>query len=494
MTRRLRSRLPLCLLVLLAGCMVGPDYRRPAATVSPSFKELTGWRPADPQDVARRGDWWRVFDDPELDGLERQVAVSNQTLREALAAYQASVATVGEARSQLFPTLGGTVSDQRSAEGAGSSGFSSAGFSTGGGSSSITRTSYTFEGTADWEPDLWGRIRRTVQGDVAGAQASAADVANAQLSAQGQLATDYLELRAADALKALLDRTVGDFRRALEITQNQYDVGVAARSDVINAQTQLQGAVASAINTGVQRAQLEHAIAVLTGQPPADLSIPVGTLPDAVPVVPAGLPSALLERRPDIAAAERTMAEQNEQIGIAIAAYYPTVTLSAVLGFVGDPLSQVFNAANRVWSLGASADETLFSGGDRPATVLAARATYDQAVATYRQTVLTAFQQVEDELAALRILAQQYDAENDAVRLARQAVDVTLNQYRAGTQVYTAVITAQNTLLGDEETLLTVQQDRLVASVALIEALGGGWTTADLPAGRAIRTANPIFP
>jgi NodT family efflux transporter outer membrane factor (OMF) lipoprotein len=499
MSRALRS-IVAALLCLQAGCMVGPDYRRPPAIISAGFKELNGWRPADPSDLAPRGDWWSVFDDPELDALEGRVAVSNQTLQEALAAYQESVAVVAEARAQLFPTATGTLSVTRSSQGLGSggnSGFSQAsgaGAGGGGGGGTVTRTSYSAEGSADWEPDFWGKVRRQIQSDVAAAQASAADVANAELSAQGQLATDYFELRAADALDALLERTVADYRRALTITQNQYAVGVAARGDVLTAQTQLQGAIAAQVNTGVQRAQLEHAIAVLTGQPPADLSIPQGPLAAAVPVVPAGLPSTLLERRPDIAAAERTMDEQNEQIGIAIAAYYPTVTLSALFGFVGDPLSQVFNAANRVWSLGASADETLFSGGARPAAVTAARAAYDEAVATYRQTVLSAFQQVEDDLASLRVLQDQYAATQDAVRLARQSVDVTLNQYRAGTQPYTAVITAQNTALQDEQNLLTVQQDRLVAAVGLIEAIGGGWSMAQLPSGAALRAAGPIFP
>jgi NodT family efflux transporter outer membrane factor (OMF) lipoprotein len=487
----------------LAGCEVGPDYHRPAAVTAPAFKELAGWKPAQPRELAPRGDWWSVFDDPELDGLERQVAVSNQTLKEAVAAYDESVAVVGEARSSLFPTATGTLSDTRSSFGAGhGGGVSTTTTTTGtlvsptvsGGGRAVTTTTYAAEGSADWEIDVWGRIRRTVNSDIASAQASAADVANAELSAQGQLAVDYFELRAADALKALLDSTVADYRRSLAITQNQYEAGVAARSDVINAQTQLQTAVASEINVGVTRAQLEHAIAVLTGHPPADLTIPPGDLATPVPVVPAGLPSALLERRPDIAAAERLMQAQNEQIGVAIATYYPTITLSALLGFEGDPIGSVFNAADRVWSLGASASETLFSGGERPAAVRAARALYDEAVATYRQTVLSAFEQVEDELSTLRILQDQYAAQQDAVRLARQAVDVTLNQYRAGTQAYTAVITAENTLLADEEALLTVQQERLVASVTLIEALGGGWNAGELPKESVIRTANPIFP
>lgn len=501
-----RAAATLAGVALLAGCEVGPDYHRPAAIVSPAFKELAGWKPAQPRDMAPRGAWWSVYDDPELDSLEQQVAVSNQNLKAAVAAYDEAVAIVGEVRSQLFPTATGTFSDQRSAFGTGGRGGGSTAATTttaggatiavptGAGGGTVLETLYTAEASASWAPDIWGRVRRTVNSDVAAAQASAADAANAELSAQGTLAADYFNLRAADALKALLDRTVVDYRRALTITQNQYNAGVAARSDVLTAQTQLQTAIAAEVNTDVLRSQYEHAIAVLTGRPPADLSIPPGDLPQAVPVVPAGVPSELLERRPDIAAAERTMQTESELIGAAIAAYYPTITLTALTGFEGNAIGTLFNAADRVWSLGADASETLYSGGARPAAVRAARAAYDSSAATYRQTVLSAFEQVEDELSTLRTLQQQYAAQQDAVRLARQSLDVTLNQYRAGTQSYTAVITAEDTLLSNEETLLSVQQQRLVASVTLIEALGGGWSAAELPREGAIRTANPIFP
>jgi NodT family efflux transporter outer membrane factor (OMF) lipoprotein len=459
-------------LLLLTGCAVGPNYQRPAAVPATAFKELAGWKPAHPADITDRGTWWAVFNDPELDSLERQVAVSNQTLLADIAAYDQSLATLAEARAALFPTIAAAPSVTRGQSGT----------STGTTSISRTRTSYTAELSASWEIDVWGRLRRTVESDAAAAQASAADLANAKLSLQAQLATDYFELHEADALKDLLDQTVTDYRRALEITTNQYNVGTAARSDVINAQTQLQGAISSDINTGLLRAQLEHAIAVLTGHAPSELSIPRAKLAAEVPVVPAGLPSELLERRPDIAAAERVMAEQNAQIGVAIAAYYPSVSLSAVYGFTGNPIDTLIRAANRVWSLGASASQTLFNGGATSASVRAAWDAYDGSVATYRQTVLTAFQQVEDALSDLRILQEQYAAQDEAVRLAQRALDVTLNQYRAGTQAYTAVITAQNTLLTDQQTLLSLQQQRLLASVALIEAIGGGWTTADLPA------------
>ena len=517
----------LALAAVLTGCMVGPDYKRPPPSAVPvAYKELAGWKQGTPSDTLDRGAWWSLYNDLVLDGLERQVATSNQTLQAQEAAFRLAVATVAEARSQLFPTIATTTSVQRSSGGAGGvrggattltspslgvgntttgTGLSGTGTntltttSTGtgglvGGGGTRTSTSYSLEGTVDWELDLWGRIRRQIEGDVAAAQASAADVANARLSAQAQLAIDYFELRAADSLAALLDETVRDYREALRITQNQYNVGVAARGDVITAQTQLQGAIASLINVGVQRSQLEHAIAVLAGRAPADLAIPPAPLPTRVPAVPPGIPSELLERRPDIAAAERTMQAQNAQIGAAVAAFYPQVTLSALYGYVGDPVRSLIQAANRIWSLGASAGETLFEGGARTAAVAAARASYDEAVATYRQTVLTAFEGVEDQLSALRIYAEQAQAEDETVALARRAVQIALNEYRAGTQPYTTVITAQNTLLTSEESALTIRQDRFIASVTLIEDLGGGWTASDLPSRGSLQTFNPLLP
>ena len=288
-------------------------------------------------------------------------------------------------------------------------------------------------------------------------------------------------------MQRLLSETVAAYQRALEITRNQYNAGTVSSADVVAAEAQLQTTQAQLIAVGVQRGQFEHAIAILTGHPPADLTIPVASLPQDVPVVPAGIPSTLLERRPDIAAAERQMQQQNALIGVAISAYYPDVTLSALLGFAGNPLSQLFTTANRVWSLGASASETIFDAGSRSAAVEVARATYDQSVATYRQTVLTAFQQIEDQLVALRVLAQQAAAEDAAVASARRAVEVTLNEYRAGTVAYTSVITEQTLLLADQQTALAIQQSRLIASVTLIEALGGGWGAGDLPTDFAIQ-------
>jgi NodT family efflux transporter outer membrane factor (OMF) lipoprotein len=472
--RRFAGRAALALALAAAGCKVGPNYARPAAPATPAFKELAGWKPTEPRDGLDRGAWWSVYADPLLDGLERQVEVSNQNVIQAAAAYREATALIGEARSSLFPTLALAPGVTRSKSGGGTGG-------SGGGFASGPRTQYTFEASASWDLDVWGKIRRQAESQSAAAQVSAADLANARLSAQGSLATAYFELRGADSLTNLLTDTAADYRGALAITQNQYDAGTAARSDVLAADVQLQSTLALLVAAGVARAQDEHAIAVLAGKPPAELTIPPAPLSEHVPVVPAGVPSALLERRPDIAAAERTMRQQNALIGVAVAAYYPDISLSAAAGFAGDPLSKLFSAGSAVWSLGGSASETLFQAGFREAAVAAARANYDAAVATYRQTVLTAFQQVEDELSDLRILQQQAEAEDRTVAAARHAVEVTLNEYRAGTVVYTTVITEQAALLAAQQTQLSVLQSRMVASVALIQALGGGWQAGELP-------------
>jgi len=468
---------PLIALLLLAGCTVGPDYQRPDAPTGAGFKEVAdapqGWKLGTPDDGIPKGAWWSIYRDPALDGLEAQVALSNQNIKSFEAQYRAAEAIVDEARSQEYPTAGVSAGVTRSRSTTSST-------STGSGA----RTQYTAEGTATWDLDLWGRIRRQVESDRAGAQVSAADLANATLSAQETLANDYFQLRGQDALTQLLADTVKADQEALRITQNQYDAGTAAPSDVATAQTQLAGAQAQLIAAGVTRQQFEHAIAVLTGVPPSALTLPPGTLATDVPVAPPGLPSALLERRPDIAAAERTMAEENALIGVAVAAYYPDISLSADYGFEGNPIGKLFRAANRIWSLGASASETLFDGGERSAEIRQAQATYDSSVATYRQTVLTAFQQVEDELSDLRILQQQAAAEAEAVRAGQHALDIALNEYRAGTVDYTTVVTAQTALLSNQQAALTVQQNRLVASSTLVAALGGGWTSEDLVAHR----------
>jgi NodT family efflux transporter outer membrane factor (OMF) lipoprotein len=503
-------RIASLLLVLnVSACMVGPDYHRPNAAVSVAYKELQGWTVAQPQDAADRGSWWSIYHDPELDRLERQVEVSNQTVKQFEAQYSNAVALVQEARAGLFPTVGLSSSVTRSPGGGGGGGSSSSssssstsslgtsstgGGSSGGGGGGAPRTQYSVEGSIDWSPDVWGRVRRQVESQVAFAQLSAADLANAQLSAQMTLATDYFDLRAEDSLTDLLRQTVAAFRRAYEIVHNQHVAGTTSSADEVTAEAQLESARAQLVGVAVQRAIFEHAIAVLTGRPPAELTIPPAPLASQVPILPPGLPSTLLERRPDIAAAERQMQEENALIGVQVAAFYPNISLSTLGGFVGSPLSQLFTTANRVWSLGASASETLFEGGARTAAVAAARAIYDQSVANYRQVVLTALQQVEDEVASLRILEQQERAEMVAVAATQRALDVLFNQYRAGTVAYTSVITEQTLLLTDQQAALAVQQSRLVASVTLVTALGGGWNTSDLPDKDKLQKWNPLLP
>jgi NodT family efflux transporter outer membrane factor (OMF) lipoprotein len=482
---------------------VGPDYRRPpAAGVTEAFKEAPpGWTVAQPSDTSARGAWWSFYDDPILDHLESQVAISNQNVKQYAAQYREALATVDVARSALFPTIGASATVTRSARGGGA--YSSSGTAVNnvagnstivaGGSKDTATTVTTAEGTADWDLDVWGRIRRQVESDVAAAQVSSADLANATLSAQALLATDYFELRYQDALDRLLTDTVAAYADALRITQNQYNAGVANPSDVASAQTQLDTARASLVNVGVLRTQYEHAIAVLAGLAPAELALAPGPLATDVPVAPGVVPSVLLQRRPDIAAAERTMQEENALIGVQVAAYYPDISLSALYGYTGDPIGSLISASNRIWSLGAAASETLFEGGLRNSEVAAARAAYDASVASYRETVLTAFQQVEDELSALRILQQQAVAAARAVTAAQRSVQIALNTYRAGTAAYTSVITEQTALLTNQETALSVQEQRLVASVALVQALGGGYSDADLPSKDSIQTSLPFL-
>jgi NodT family efflux transporter outer membrane factor (OMF) lipoprotein len=474
--------------------MVGPDYKRPDPPAPPvAFKELAGWKISQPADAVDKGAWWSVYHDPELDRLEREVEVSNQTVKQFEAQYQNAVALVAEARAGLFPIVGLSAGVTRS--GSGASGGGSRTVSTGAtsfSSSSRSDTQYNVSGTISWDLDVWGRIRRQIESNSAGAQVGAADLANAKLSAQATLATDYFDLRAEDALEDLLRQTVEADRHAMQITENQYRAGTSSSIDYVTALALLQSNQAQLVSVGVQRQQFEHAIAVLTGHAPAELTIAHASLAAAVPVLPPGLPSALLERRPDIAAAERAMQQENALIGVQIAAYYPDISLSALGEYAGFPVGQLFNFSNQFWSLGATGTETLFNGGLRAADVAAARATYDASIATYRQTVLTAFQQVEDSLSDLRILEQQAQAEAAAVNSTQRALDATLNAYRAGTVAYTSVITEQTLLLSDQQSALAVQQSRLVASVALIEAVGGGWSANDLPA--KIETANPLLP
>jgi NodT family efflux transporter outer membrane factor (OMF) lipoprotein len=464
-----------------AGC-VGPNYHRPSAPVPQRFKEAEGWKPAEPREAASGTDWWALYEDATLDGLEKQIDISNQTLKQSEAAWREATALVSQARAGLFPVIGASATATRSG-GAGSSfGSSAAGAATGTTSSGVVmpRNQFELAGNGSWDIDLWGKLKRTLESNIASARAGEADLAAARLSAQATLAADYIELRIADEQRQLLDETVDAYKRSLDITQNQYKVGVAAKVDVITAETQLEGAESQQIAIGVTRATLEHAIAVLIGKPPGDFTLPPAKLGTLVPVIPLGVPSALLERRPDIAGAERRMAAANAQIGVAIAAYFPDLTLSGSYGWASSVFSGLVKAPNNLWSVGGAATDTLLDFGARPAQVRQARAAYDQTVAAYRQTVLTAFQQVEDELATLRILEQQVQVQEQTVKDANLAVQLTLNQYKAGTVAYTSVITAQTIALGDSTTLLTIRQNRLVASVTLIEALGGGWSSASL--------------
>jgi NodT family efflux transporter outer membrane factor (OMF) lipoprotein len=448
----------------LPACVsIGPDYQRPTAPTAERYKELGDWKPIEPKAAASDLDWWTIFNDPVLDGLERQVTVSNESLKASEASYRQALELVNESRAGYFPTLGASASGERSRTNLGNGGYA-------------VGNEFNAALAASWAPDIWGKIRRTVESSQANAQASAADLAAARLSLQGALATDYFSLRVDDELKRLYEETVKAYQATLDITRNQFEFGTAAETDVITAETELLGAQAQLVGVGVQRAQLEHAIAVLIGKTPDQLSIEPTALAGYVPVAPVGMPSTLLERRPDVAAAEREAAAASAQIGVAIAAYFPSFSLSASIGGVSSTLGSLFKAANEVWAVGPGAvSETLFDGGLRRAQVAAARAAYDGSVATYRQTVLAAFQQVEDELAALRILAQQAEVQKRAVESAREAVRLTIFQYEAGTVAYTSVVTVQAIALTDEQNLLTTLASRLNASVALVTALGGGW-------------------
>jgi len=466
----------------LFGCAVGPNYSREPAPVPTQFKELKGFKFATPRDEVDRGDWWTPYRDPGLATLLREVEISNQTVAASAAAYEEARAVIREAQAALFPTATAGYSVTRTRTGPlvglgnGKGGAAAPLLAMG----AVQKTTTTAPISGAWDLDVWGKVRRQIESNTAVAQASAADLDTAKLSAQAQLATAYFNLRAADSLFDLLERTIGEYKRTLAITQNQFNAGVVSRADVITAQTQVLNVEAQAINVGVQRAQFEHAIAMLIGRPPAELTVAHRGLTGNIPKIPVAVPSALLERRSDIAASERTMQEQNALIGVAEAAYFPDISLSSAVQYVGTiPLP--FNAAHAIESIGASASQSLFNGGLTAAQVDAARAAYWQSVANYRQTVLVAFEQVEDELAAIHILTRQLAVERQAVSAAREAVEVFLNQYRAGTVAFTTVVVAEATLLVDEEAELAVRQNLFLASVSLIEALGGGWDTTLLP-------------
>lgn len=487
--------------LLLAACAVGPDYKPAAAPVPTKFKELKGWKLASPSDALDRGDWWAPYHDKNLDLLLRQVEVSNQTVAEQAAAYENARAVIREAQASLFPQLTGSYTYTRTRTGPNALGSSSSAASgaasTGHG---IYTTTFVPQLSGSWDLDVWGKIRRQIESDTAAAQASAADLANVKLAQQAMLATAYFNLRAADSLAHLLRDTLVQYRETLRVTQNKVNAGCCAApltpvspADLALAKAQVENTEAQLINVGVQRAQYEHAIAMLTGRPPAELTIGTHLLIGGIPKIPVTVPSTLLERRPDIADAERTMQQENALIGVAEAAFFPEISLSGMLEWIGkNPLP--FNVANEVWSLGAAASEPIFDGGLRSAQLDAARATYWQSVATYRQTVLAAFQQVEDELAAIRILTRQLAVAHQAVIDAREAVRVYTNQYNAGTIDLTTLVTGEVTLLADQESELTVRQNLFLASVSLIEALGGSWDTTLLPTQTELQQSFSLLP
>jgi NodT family efflux transporter outer membrane factor (OMF) lipoprotein len=467
----------------LAGCSVGPDYFPEAAPTPTKYKEIKGWKLATPRDWVDRGDWWSFYRDPKLAFLLKQVEISNQTVAAAAASYEQARALIREAQAALFPTVTASYTYTRTRTGPKAAGFGASGAGGGPGfnGGAIYTTTFVPQFSGTWDIDVWGKVRRQIESNTSAAQTSAADLDNAKLSAQGALATAYFNLRAADSLHDLLVRYTEEYKKTLKIVRDQFNAGFSVtEGDVATAEAQVFTTEAQAINVGVQRAQFEHSIAMLIGRPPAELSIARHLLGGNIPRIPVSVPSTLLERRPDIAAAERTMQEQNALIGVAVAGYFPDISLTGVLQWIGrNPLP--FNVANEVWSLGAAGAQVLFNGGLVSAQVDSARAVYWQSVANYRQTVLTAFQQVEDELVAVRLLKQQLVLQEKAVKDQRRAVDVFINQFRAGTAAYTTVVTAEILLLTDEENLLTTRQNLFLASVALIQALGGGWDTNLLP-------------
>jgi NodT family efflux transporter outer membrane factor (OMF) lipoprotein len=477
-------RLPaaLALAVLLTSCAVGPNYHRPAAIVAPDYKEDRGWKPATPAQIQSDQAWWSIYNDPLLDSLERQVEVANQTLKADEAAYRSAVAAIGVDEGTFFPsaTLTGAYTRSASASGVSQAITTASGSVTTGTGNKGKRSTFSVGGQASWTLDVWGRIRRLVESDVAKAQASAADVAAARLSAQITLAEDYFQLRAADEQVRLYNTDIEDFKNALAITQNQVKAGITTLADVYAAETQLESTEASAVNVQLTRAKYEHAIAVLMGKPPSELAIDVGSFTTTVPVVPAGIPSELLQRRPDIAAAERTMASANALIGVAESAWFPSLTLTGSYGFTSSAFRGLTDAGNSLWSFGPSLAENLFNGFATLAQTREARANYDEAVANYRQTVLAAFEAVEDDLVSLRVLERENALQLTAVKDARLSEALTLNQYKSGIVAYSSVITVQTTRLADEIAMLSIQSQQLVSSVDLISQLGGGWDAGQL--------------
>lgn len=461
---------PVLLALLIAGCAVGPDYHRPAASVPVRYKEAQGWQQARPQDAVSKGEWWAVYHDETLSGLLRRVSISNQNVAQYEAQYRQAKALVSESRSDLFPSVTGTGSSTRN----GSAGSSTAG------TGRTTSNSQSLQASASWELDIWGKLRRTLEENNASAQASAAELANITLSAQSELAQDYFQLRIMDQQIALYQQSIDAYQRYLTVITNKYQAGSESRGTLAQAQAQLESARASALDLSWQRAQTEHAIAMLMGKTPAEFSLPAATLTATLPAIPNSLPAELLQRRPDIAYAERTMASANAAVGVAIAGYYPDLTLSATGGFSSSTLHNLLSLPNRVWSLGPELSGTLLDFGATSAKVDQARAAYDADVASYRQSVLEGFQEVEDYLVELNTLQQEMLAQQRATDAAKESARVTCNQYQAGMIDYLDVATTENTSLSSQQSLLSLQSTQWTASVALIAALGGGWQTTSL--------------
>jgi len=488
--------LALCL-VLLAACTVGPKYNRPAADTPAAYKELTpadypqteGWRTAQPKDEGLHGKWWEIFNEPELNALEEKVDVSNQNVAAAAAAFMAARAQVRQARSQYFPTVttSPAITGLRSSATNTPPGVPSS-------SSSPAYTTYSLPFDATWQPDLFGRVRNTVRSSAAAAQVSAADLENVRLTIQAELASDYFSLRGEDGLKQLLESTVVSYQESLDLTKVQYETGIANDEAVAQAQTQLETTRAQATAVGIARSQFEHAIATLVGMPASQFSIPVQALTTKPPAIPYGVPSQLLERRPDIAASERSVAQANAQIGLAQVAYFPLVSLTASAGFQSTHIADWFTWPSRFFSVGPALAETLFDAGLRRATVQQFRAQYDEAVANYRQTLLTAFQQVEDGLSGLRILSVEIGQQDAAVAAATRNLTVAVDRYKLGLDPYLNVLTAQTLLLGNQVTAVNLRISQMTTSVQLIEALGGGWDTSRMPSYQQIVTEAPPQP
>ena len=477
------------LALFLAGCNLAPKYTKPTVETPPAFKEADGWKVAQPKDDSIRGPWWEMFNDPDLNALEAKVAVSNQTVQAALATFQAARAVVKEARAQYYPN----VSVNPSAT-VGKASANAVNTSPKPSSTKITQT-YSLPADASWEPDLWGTTRNTVQAARNNALADAATFQSIRLTAQAELAVDYYSLRSQDVLQKVLNDTVTADSNAVRLTESLYQSGIDSDEDVSTAQTTLATVVAQATGVAVLRAQYEHAIAMLIGQSPSTFSIPVqlpaSNAPSHLPSIPLALPSELLERRPAIAAAERSVDAANAQIGVAKAAFYPSLSLSASGGLESVSLGSLFSGPSAFWSAGAAAAQTIFDGGLRSSTVEQYRANYNATVANYRQTVLTAFQQVEDNLSALRILSKEWDQQQAAVNSSARTLAIATHRFELGIDSYLNVLSAQDILLANQETAVGIQQSLLTSSVGLIMALGGGWDAAELPSGRRLTLKTP---